>query len=82
MRRSKPGITGVALGAVVAVAAAGCGLSSGASTPAAPQVTAARPAKAGGTLYYLTGQAADHLDPQRTHISRDIANEARMLYRT
>jgi len=82
MTRSKPGITGVALGVVVAVAAAGCALSSGASTPAAPQVTAAGPAKAGGTLYYLTGQAADHLDPQRTHISRDIANEARMLYRT
>jgi peptide/nickel transport system substrate-binding protein len=80
--RRGPGIPAIALGAVVAVAAAGCGLSSGAFTPAAPTVTAALPAKAGGTLYYLSGQASDHLDPQRTYITRDIANEVRMLYRT
>jgi len=82
MTHRRPAIPAIALGAAVAVALAGCGGSSGASTPAAPKETAARPAKAGGTLYYLTGQAADHLDPQRTYLTRDIANEVRMLYRT
>jgi peptide/nickel transport system substrate-binding protein len=36
----------------------------------------------GGTLYYLTQRNAEHLDPQRTYIGRDISNEARMVYRT
>jgi peptide/nickel transport system substrate-binding protein len=82
MTRRNHGIAAIVLGAVVALAAAGCGGGGGTSTPAAINVTSAGPAKAGGTLYYLTSQPADHLDPQRTYIPRDIANEVRMVYRT
>jgi peptide/nickel transport system substrate-binding protein len=82
MTRRNHGIAAIALGAVVALTAAGCGGGGGAPSPAAINVTSAGPAKAGGTLYYLTNQPADHLDPQRTYITRDIANEVRMVYRT
>ena len=82
MTRRNHGIVAIALGAVVALTAAGCGGGGGAPSPAAINVTSAGPAKAGGTLYYLTNQPADHLDPQRTYITRDIANEVRMVYRT
>jgi peptide/nickel transport system substrate-binding protein len=81
MTRRKPGIAAITLGAVVALTA-GCGGGGGAPTPAAIRVTSPGPAKAGGTLYYLTNQPADHLDPQRTSIARDIANEIRTVYRT
>ena len=83
MTRRKPGISAIALGAVVALTATGCGGGGGgAPTPAAISVTSPGPAKAGGTLYYLTNQPADHLDPQRTYIARDISNQIRTLYRT
>src|ERR1035437_10155787 len=82
MTRRNHGIAAIALGAVVALTAVGCGGGGGAPSPAAINVTSAGPAKAGGTLYYLTNQPADHLDPQRTYNPRDIANEVRMLYRT
>jgi len=82
MTRRNHGIVAIALGAVVALTAAGCGGGGGGRSPAAINVTSAGPAKAGGTLYYLTNQPADHLDPQRTYITRDIANEVRMVYRT
>src|SRR5664280_3064244 len=80
MTRRRRGSAAIALGAAVALAAAGC--SGGASAPAASSVATAAPATAGGTLYYLTNQGADHLDPQRTSVARDISNETRMLYRT
>ncbi|MEU4195379.1 ABC transporter substrate-binding protein [Kribbella sp. NPDC026611] len=44
--------------------------------------TSASKASAGGTLYYLTRRPSEHLDPQRTYIGRDIANESRLVYRT
>lgn len=44
--------------------------------------TQAAGGKKGGTLYYLTKRNAEHLDPQRTYVGRDISNESRMVYRT
>ena len=35
----------------------------------------------GGTLYYLTKRPAEHLDPQRIYIGRDLANMNRLVYR-
>jgi peptide/nickel transport system substrate-binding protein len=35
----------------------------------------------GGTLYWLTKRAAEHVDPQRTYIGRDIFNTQRLVYR-
>jgi peptide/nickel transport system substrate-binding protein len=80
MTRRKHGIAAIALGGVVALTAAGCG--GGSSTSTSSGTTGASASKAGGTLYYLTKRAAEHLDPQRTYIGRDISNEARMVYRT
>jgi peptide/nickel transport system substrate-binding protein len=73
------GITAIALGSVVALTAAACG--GGASTPQA-NTDGASAAKAGGTLYYLTKRPAEHMDPQRTYVGRDLANQSRLVYRT
>ncbi|MFZ0161103.1 MAG: ABC transporter substrate-binding protein [Kineosporiaceae bacterium] len=35
----------------------------------------------GGTVYYLTKRPAEHLDPQRTSIRRDLADLGRLVYR-
>jgi peptide/nickel transport system substrate-binding protein len=35
----------------------------------------------GGTLYYLTKRPTEHLDPQRTYIGRDLADENRLVSR-
>ena len=76
------GIAAIAFGSAAALLVAGCSGGGAASPTAASSLAGGVPAKAGGTLYYLTDQAADHLDPQRTWIGRDIANETRMVYRT
>ncbi|NMM24942.1 MAG: ABC transporter substrate-binding protein [Phycicoccus sp.] len=80
MTRRKHGIAAIALGSVVALTAAACG--GGTSTPQASKTDAASAVKAGGTLYYLTKRAAEHMDPQRTYIGRDLANQSRLVYRT
>ena len=80
MKRTKTRVTTIALSSVVALMAAACGGGGTSTTPTASGPAAA--AGKGGTLYYLTKRAAEHLDPQRTYIGRDIANEARMVYRT
>lgn len=36
----------------------------------------------GGTLYYLTKRSAEHLDPQRMYIGRDLSNMGRLVYRS
>ena len=36
----------------------------------------------GGTLYYLSKRPAEHLDPQRMYIGRDIADMGRLTYRS
>jgi peptide/nickel transport system substrate-binding protein len=78
MTRRNHGISAIALGAVVALTA-GCG---GAASPPATNADGASAAKAGGTLYYLTKRAAEHMDPQRTYIGRDLSNQSRLVYRT
>ena len=80
MTRRKHGIAAIALGSVVALTAAACG--GGGSTPQANKTEGASAPKAGGTLYYLTKRAAEHMDPQRTYIGRDLGNQSRMMYRT
>jgi len=96
MKRTNSGATLVALCTVVALSATACsgnksggsgasgsGGSSGSSgSGSASGGAAGAAAKAGGTLYYITKRPAEHLDPQRTYIGRDISNEARMIYRT
>jgi peptide/nickel transport system substrate-binding protein len=79
MKRTKRAM-GVALAGVVALTAAACG--GGGTTATSTSGGTAAAASAGGTLYYLTKRSAEHLDPQRTYIGRDIANEARLVYRT
>lgn len=75
------GIVAIALGSVVVLTAAACG--GGTTTPKATETgSGASAVKAGGTLYYLTKRAAEHMDPQRTYIGRDLANQSRMVYRT
>jgi peptide/nickel transport system substrate-binding protein len=80
MTRSRHGIAAIALGSVVALTAAACG--GGGSTPTASNTDGASAPKAGGTLYYLTKRPAEHMDPQRTYIGRDLGNQSRLVYRT
>ncbi|MEO6143062.1 MAG: ABC transporter substrate-binding protein [Dermatophilaceae bacterium] len=80
MTRRKHGIAAIALGSVVALIAAGCG--GGTSTPEASKSGGASASKAGGTLYYLTKRPAEHMDPQRTYVGRDLSNQSRLVYRT
>ena len=73
------GIVAIALGSVVALTAAACG--GGTTTPKATETgSGASAVKAGGTLYYLTKRAAEHMDPQRTYIGRDLGNQSRLMY--
>lgn len=65
---------------VVAVAVAGsmslaaCGSGSSSSSSGA--------GGSGGTLYYLTKRPAEHLDPQRMYIGRDLSDMGRLVYRS
>ena len=68
----------LALAAVVALPLAACG---GGTTSGSSSSTAASGEK-GGTLYYLTQRQAEHLDPQRMYIGRDLANMGRLVYRS
>lgn len=36
----------------------------------------------GGTVYVLTKRSAEHLDPQRMYIGRDLSNTGRLVYRS
>jgi peptide/nickel transport system substrate-binding protein len=80
MKRTNKRAVLVAFSGVVALTAAACGGGSTTATSTSSG-TAAAGAK-GGTLYYVTKRSAEHLDPQRTYIGRDIADEARIMYRT
>ncbi len=80
MKLTHRGAMLIALSGVLALAAAGCGGSSGGSGSSSNSWSTAL--KAGGTLYYLTKRPAEHLDPQRTYIGREIGIEARLMYRT
>jgi len=62
-------------GLLVSLAACGGGGSSSNNN------NASSPGKKGGTLNYLTFRPAEHLDPQRTYIGRDITDMNRLSYR-
>jgi peptide/nickel transport system substrate-binding protein len=68
-------IVAVAAAAVVSVSLAACGggdTGGGGST---------KEAEKGGTLYYLTRTSAEHMDPHRIYVGRDISNLNRIVYR-
>ena len=70
-------LTLLAAGSVLAMAAC-----SGTTAPSSSGSSGGPAGNAkGGTLYYLTKRSAEHLDPQRTYIGRDLANENRLFYR-
>ena len=84
MKRTNRGATVLALSGLVALTGSACGGggSTGGTGGNGGTKTGATSTAKGGTLYYLTTRNAEHLDPQRTYIGRDISNEARMVYRT
>ncbi len=76
----------IALAVGVALPLSACGGGGGSTSPSSSgsgsgTSTAAATAK-GGTLYYLTKRAAEHLDPQRTYIGRDLADMGRLWSRS
>jgi peptide/nickel transport system substrate-binding protein len=77
MMRTKKGMLGIALGAVVALTAAACSSggssSSGSSAPAAAK---------GGTLYMINLGPQEHWDPQRIYIGADIEFASRVFARS
>ena len=68
-------IVAVAAAAVVSVSLAACG---GGSTGGGGST---KEAEKGGTLYYLTRTSAEHMDPHRIYVGRDISNLNRIVYR-
>ena len=68
---------GLAAVAAVAIGLAGCG---GGST--SPGDDEGGETTKGGTLYYIQYSPAEHLDPQRMYIGRDLANMGRTVYRS
>ena len=69
-------IVAVAAAAVVSVSLAACG---GGSTGG--DGGSSQEATKGGTLYYLTRTSAEHMDPQRMYVGRDLSNMNRLVYR-
>ena len=68
-------IAAVTAAVVVSASLAACGggsTSGGGSTKEATK---------GGTLYYLTKRSAEHMDPHRIYVGRDISNLNRIVYR-
>ncbi|HET7305599.1 MAG TPA: ABC transporter substrate-binding protein [Segeticoccus sp.] len=88
MKRTTTRALTVALSGVLVAGLAACsGGSSGSSSTEGSSGSTGGSSQAaagqkGGTLYYYTSRNAEHYDPQRTYIGRDIANESRMVYRT
>ncbi|MEO7068873.1 MAG: ABC transporter substrate-binding protein, partial [Nostocoides sp.] len=74
------GLVALAVGVALPLAACGGGTTGTSSSSTSGTSTAA--AAKGGTLYYLTKRPAEHLDPQRTYIGRDIGNMGRMWSRS
>jgi len=71
----------IALGALATIAAltvSACG----SSASSKKGTTAPAGEKKGGTIYYLTKRPAEHWDPQRIYIGRDISNSQRLFTRT
>ncbi|MFV0464291.1 MAG: ABC transporter substrate-binding protein [Nostocoides sp.] len=74
------GLVALAVGVSLPLAACGGG-GNGSSSSSSSGTSAASDVK-GGTLYYLTKRSAEHLDPQRTYIGRDINNTGRLWSRS
>jgi peptide/nickel transport system substrate-binding protein len=76
--RQRVGLIALSTGALLSLAACGGG-TTGSSSSSSQGGTAS--ATKGGTLYYLTKRPAEHLDPQRTYIGRDLTDMNRMWSR-
>lgn len=81
MMRTKKSATGVALGAVVALAAAAC------SSPGSPSGTATgtgaqAPGQKGGTLFMLNLGPHNGLDPQQSYVGADLEFASRVYARS
>jgi peptide/nickel transport system substrate-binding protein len=81
MRTKKGAAIGIALGAVVSLAATACSSSSSSSIAGSGSASAASGSK-GGTLYVLNLGPQEHWDPQRTYIGADIEFAGRTFART
>jgi peptide/nickel transport system substrate-binding protein len=64
-------VAALAVAAVASVTLAACGGGSSDSSASS----------GGGTIYYLTKRPAEHLDPQRIYIGRDLVDMNRLTYR-
>lgn len=71
----KPLVALATAGLLVSLAACGGGSTSNKTSGSAA-------GKKGGTVYYLTLRPAEHLDPQRAYIGRDLSDMARLAYRS
>lgn len=71
-------LAALAVASVLGVSACGGG---GTSNQPEASGSAGGGAQKGGTLYWLTKRPAEHMDPQRTYIGRDIFNQQRLVYR-
>lgn len=71
-------LAALAVASVLAVSACSSG---GGGSDEPPATGAGAGAQKGGTLYWLTRRPAEHMDPQRTYIGRDIFNQQRLVYR-
>ena len=71
-------LAALAVASVLGVSACGGG---GTSKQPEASGSASGGAQKGGTLYWLTKRPAEHMDPQRTYIGRDIFNQQRLVYR-
>ncbi|MEI2766174.1 MAG: ABC transporter substrate-binding protein [Dermatophilaceae bacterium] len=76
MTKKTRAVGAVAAATIVALPLAAC--SSGGTTSSS---TASAAQAKGGTIYALTRRSAEHLDPQRTYIGRDLYYMSRLAYR-
>jgi peptide/nickel transport system substrate-binding protein len=74
------GLVALAVGVALPLSACGGG-GNDTKTSTSSGTADAGAASKGGTLYWLTKRAAEHMDPQRTYIGRDIFNQQRLVYR-
>jgi peptide/nickel transport system substrate-binding protein len=80
MGRKRKQLTALAASAIVAIGLAGCGGGDGGNQTGDTQKRTE--ATKGGTLHFLQASAAEHLDPQRVYIGRDLSNLNRLAYRS
>jgi peptide/nickel transport system substrate-binding protein len=76
--RRRTGLAVIAVASVLGVAACGGGTTGGGSSASG---TAGAAGQKGGAIYWLTKRPAEHLDPQRTYIGRDLSIMNRVMYR-